>query len=182
MFQDLSTAVISMLRYAGIRNVELVPEKNDLYQYGVILKHQGNSIGTLGILKSELLRIYGIKQEVFQAQLDWNQVLKSYKSDVKFEPVSKFPEVKRDLSLVLDKNVSYAEIQELAFSQEKKLLKRISLFSIYEGDKIEKGKKAYAISFFLQDKFKTLTDKQIDKSMNGLMSLYEKRLGAIIRK
>ncbi|MEM6643763.1 MAG: phenylalanine--tRNA ligase subunit beta, partial [Bacteroidota bacterium] len=86
------------------------------------------------------------------------------------------------LSLVLDKHVSYAEIQALAFEQEKKLLKRINLFSVYEGDKIEKGKKAYAISFFLQDKFKTLTDKQIEKSMNALMSLYEKKLGAVIRK
>jgi len=182
-FQDLSSNVLSMLQFAGIRNVALIPsEKHSLYEYGVVLKHQGKMLGLLGKLKSDLLRIYGIKQEVFHSQLDWVSIHSNYKSDIKFDPISKFPEVKRDLSLVLDKKVSYAEIQELAFNQEKKLLKRMSLFSIYEGDKIEKGKKAYAISFFLQDKFKTLTDKQIDKSMNGLMSLYEKELGAVIRK
>ena len=82
----------------------------------------------------------------------------------------------------MDKEVSYADIRQLAFLQERRLLKRINLFSVYEGDKIEKGKKAYAVSFFLQDKFKTLTDKQIDKSMNGLMNLYQQKLGAIIRK
>ncbi|WP_421763332.1 phenylalanine--tRNA ligase subunit beta [Ekhidna sp.] len=182
-FHDLSTTVMGMLKYAGIRKTEITPsEKGTLYEYGVVIKKEGKMLGLLGKLKKELLSIYGIKQDVFHAQLDWNTVIKLYKSDIAYEPIPKFPEVKRDLSLVLDKNVSYADIQALAFKQEKKLLNRMNLFSVYEGDKIEKGKKAYAISFFLQDKFKTLTDKQIDKSMNSLMSLYEKELGAVIRK
>lgn len=182
-FQDLSTSVMSMLHSAGIKNVEMIPsEKHTLYEYGVVLKHHGQMLGLAGKLKPELLQLYGIKQEVYHSQIDWVTLLANYKSDIKFEPIPKFPEVKRDLSLVLDKNVSYADIQQLAFKHEKKLLQRISLFSVYEGDKIEKGKKAYAISFFLQDKYKTLTDKQIDKSMNALMSLYEKQLSAIIRK
>lgn len=182
-FQDLSTLIVSMLNYAGIRNVEMTPVENQpLYDYGVELKHNGKTVGHIGKIKKELLSIYGIKQEVFQAHLDWHVVLKKYKGDIHYEPIPKFPEVKRDLSLVLDKKVSYADIQDLAFKQEKKLLKRMNLFSVYEGDKIENGKKAYAISFFLQDKFKTLTDKQIDKSMNALMSLYERELGAVIRK
>ncbi|MEP0984798.1 phenylalanine--tRNA ligase subunit beta [Ekhidna sp.] len=182
-FHDLSTTVMGMLKYAGIRKTEIIPsEKGTLYEYGVVIKKEGKMFGLLGKLKKELLSIYGIKQDVFHAQLDWNTVIKLYKSDIAYEPIPKFPEVKRDLSLVLDKNVSYADIQALAFKQEKKLLNRMNLFSVYEGDKIEKGKKAYAISFFLQDKFKTLTDKQIDKSMNSLMSLYEKELGAVIRK
>ena len=174
---------MGMLKYAGIRKTEIVPsEKGSLYEYGVVIKKEGKMLGLLGKLKKELLSIYGIKQDVFHAQLDWETVLSLYKSDIAYEPIPKFPEVKRDLSLVLDKSVSYADIQQLAFKQEKKLLNRINLFSVYEGDKIEKGKKAYAISFFLQDKFKTLTDKQIDKSMSALMSLYEKELGAVIRK
>ncbi|WP_420576145.1 phenylalanine--tRNA ligase subunit beta [Ekhidna sp.] len=182
-FHDLSTTVMSMLKYAGIRKTEIIPsEKGTLYEYGVVIKKEGKMLGLLGKLKKELLSIYGIKQDVFHAQLDWETVLKLYKTDVAYEPIPKFPEVKRDLSLVLDKSVSYADIQQLAFKQEKKLLNRMNLFSVYEGDKIEKGKKAYAISFFLQDKFKTLTDKQIDKSMSALMSLYEKELGAVIRK
>lgn len=182
-FHDLSTTVMSMLKYAGIRKTEIIPsEKGTLYEYGVVIKKEGKMLGLLGKLKKELLSIYGIKQDVFHAQLDWEVVLELYKSDIAYEPIPKFPEVKRDLSLVLDKSVSYADIQQLAFKQEKKLLNRMNLFSVYEGDKIEKGKKAYAISFFLQDKFKTLTDKQIDKSMSALMSLYEKELGAVIRK
>lgn len=182
-FHDLSTTVMSMLKYAGIRKTEIIPsEKGTLYEYGVVIKKEGKMLGLLGKLKKELLSIYGIKQDVFHAQLDWEAVLELYKSDIAYEPIPKFPEVKRDLSLVLDKSVSYADIQQLAFKQEKKLLNRMNLFSVYEGDKIEKGKKAYAISFFLQDKFKTLTDKQIDKSMSALMSLYEKELGAVIRK
>lgn len=182
-FHDLSTTVMGMLKYAGIRKTEIVPsEKGTLYDYGVVIKKEGKMLGLLGKLKKELVSIYGIKQDVFHAQLDWDAVLSVYKSDIAYEPIPKFPEVKRDLSLVLDKSVSYADIQQLAFRQEKKLLNRMNLFSVYEGDKIEKGKKAYAISFFLQDKFKTLTDKQIDKSMKALMNLYEKELGAVIRK
>ncbi|MEO9869966.1 phenylalanine--tRNA ligase subunit beta [Ekhidna sp.] len=182
-FHDLSTSVMGMLKYAGIRKTEIIPsEKDSLYEYGVVIKKEGRMLGILGKLKKELLSIYGIKQEVFHSQLSWNSILKLYKSDIAYEPIPKYPEVKRDLSLVLDKKISYSDIQQLAFKQEKKLLNRMDLFSIYEGDKIEKGKKAYAISFFLQDKFKTLTDKQIDKSMNSLMNLYEKEFGAVIRK
>ena len=182
-FHDLSTSVLGMLKYGGIRKTEILPiDKDPLYEYGVSIKKNNKIIGTIGKLKKELRSIYGIKQDVYHAQLDWEIVVDQYKSDIAYEPIPKYPEVKRDLSLVLDKKVSFADIQQLAFKQEKKLLNRINLFSVYEGDKIEKGKKAYAISFFLQDKFKTLTDKQIDKSMNSLMSLYEKELGAVIRK
>ena len=181
--QDMTTSVTALLKYAGIRKLEMVPsEKHTIFDYGLVLKHNGKMLGLIGKLRADLLDMFGIKQEVFYSQLDWQTILKKYKSDISYEPISKYPEVKRDLSLVLDKSISYAEIQQLAFKQEKKLLNRINLFSVYEGDKIEKGKKAYAISFFLQDKFKTLSDKQIDKSMSALMHLYEKELGAIIRK
>ncbi|MEP1095837.1 MAG: phenylalanine--tRNA ligase subunit beta [Cyclobacteriaceae bacterium] len=181
-FHDLSNVVQSMFKYAGIRKYDSEPDQSDQFSYSITCQKNGKVIGSVGRLKDELLKIYGIKQEVFVAQLDWIAVQKLYKSDIAFEPISKYPEVKRDLSLVIDKTVSYAQIKDLALKQEKKLLNRINLFSIYEGEKIEKGKKAYAISFFLQDKFKTLTDKQIDRSMNGLMSLYERELGAVIRK
>ncbi|NQZ77183.1 MAG: phenylalanine--tRNA ligase subunit beta, partial [Ekhidna sp.] len=178
-FHDLSSMVIGMLKYVGIKHIDVVPsEESGLYDYGLAIKKEHKTIGIIGKVKRELLNIYGIKQEVFQAQLEWQTLVSFYKKDITYEPIPKFPEVKRDLSLVLDKTTSYADIQKLAFRQEKKLLNRINLFSVYEGDKIEKGKKAYAISFFLQDKFKTLTDKQIEKSMSGLMNLYEKELGA----
>ncbi len=182
-FHDLNTTVQSMLNYAGIRKVEVMPADQDsLWNYSMSLAKAGTELGRIGSVKRDLLNIFGIRQEVFIAQLNWERILSTYKSASAYESISKYPEVKRDLSLVLDKSISYAEIQRLAFKQEKKILNRINLFSVYEGEKIEKGKKAYAISFYLQDKFKTLADKQIDKSMNGLISVYEKVLGAIIRK
>ena len=182
-FHDLSSIAQSVLKYAGIRKTDIEPvEQNALLTYGLTLKKNGETIGKIGSLDEKLLKIYGIKQEVFCAQLSWRAILKAYGTDISYEPISKYPEVKRDLSLILDKSISYNEIKSLAFKQERKLLTRINLFSVYEGEKIEKGKKAYAISFFLQDKFKTLTDKQIDRSMNGLMSLYERELRTVIRK
>ena len=181
-FHDLSNVIQAMLKYAGIRKIDSEPSQLDQFNYSLTFKKNGKTLGAAGRVKDELLKIYGLKQEVFCTQLNWREIQKMYKSDIAFEPIPKYPEVKRDLSLVIDKAVSYTQIQDLAFKQEKKLLNRINLFSIYEGEKIEKGKKAYAISFFLQDKFKTLTDKQIDRSMNGLMSLYERELGAVIRK
>ncbi len=182
-FHDLTTTVMGMLKYAGIRKVDVTPSENEkLHDYGVVFRKEGKTLGVAGKIRNEILALTGVKQAVFHCQLNWEILLDFYKSDIAYEPIPKFPEVKRDLSLVLDKHISYAEVQQLAFKQEKKLLNRINLFSVYEGDKIEKEKKAYAISFFLQDKFKTLTDKQIDKSMNSLISLYEKELGAIIRK
>ncbi|MEM9338272.1 MAG: phenylalanine--tRNA ligase subunit beta, partial [Bacteroidota bacterium] len=182
-FHDLSSNVSAILQYAAIRKYEIIPlENHELFDYGISIKREQTEIGTVGLLKKQLLDLFGISQPVFYGQLEWPVILKLYKSDIAFEQMSKYPEVKRDLSLVLDKSISYKEIEELAFKQERKFLKRINLFSVYEGDKIEKGKKAYAISFFLQDKFKTLTDKQIDKSMNGLMNVYEKQIGAIIRR
>ncbi len=181
-FHDLTNVIQSMFKYAGIRKFNSEPEESPQFAYELTFKKNGQSLGTVGRLNDSLLRMYGIKQEVFCAQLNWSAIKKNYKSDIAFEPIPKYPEVKRDLSLVIDKQVSYAQIEDLAFKQEKKLLNRINLFSVYEGEKIEKGKKAYAISFFLQDKFKTLTDKQIDRTMNGLMSLYERELGAVIRK
>ncbi|MEM6644343.1 MAG: phenylalanine--tRNA ligase subunit beta [Bacteroidota bacterium] len=125
--QDLSSTILSMLHFAGVRDVTVIPsEKHTLYDYGMVLKHQGDMLGLIGKLKPGLLNLYGIKQEVFQAQLAWSTVLKKYKSDVKFMSVSKFPEVKRDLSLVLDKHVSYAStISSLAQRQALEFQRRI---------------------------------------------------------
>ena len=109
-------------------------------------------------------------------------LLKQANNNIVFEEVSKFPEVRRDLSLVIDKKVSFDEIKTMATKLERKLLKKINVFDVYEGDKIDSSKKAYAMSFILEDKEKTLTDKVIDKTMAKLMSAFENDLGAIIRK
>lgn len=101
---------------------------------------------------------------------------------VTFSELPRFPEVRRDLSMILEKTITYEQIRQLAFKTEKKLLKRIILFDVYEGDKIEKDKKSYAVSFILQDENRTLTDDLIEKTINNLASVFEKRLGAQIRR
>lgn len=182
-FHDLSSVVFTMLAYAGIRSVAISAEgQHALYEYGAIIRQHDHKLGVIGRLKNEMVQFFGIKQEVFHCQLDWDRFLAYYRTDVAYHPVSKYPEVKRDLSLVIDKSATYAEIEKIAFRQEKKYLNRLNLLNIYEGEKIEKEKKAYAISFYLQDKFKTLTNKQIDKCMRGLINAYQRELGAIIRK
>ena len=157
-------------------------EESSVYQYGLeflIGKHQ---VASAGKLRDEILEVYGIQQSVFYAEIDWDFVKENSSKDYLYQPISKFPEVRRDLSLVLDKNIPYSEIEKIAFQNEKKLLTRINLFSVFEGEQIGHDKKAYAAAFYLQDREKTLTDKQIDKSMNRLMGQFEKQLNAIIRK
>ena len=123
-----------------------------------------------------------MKQTVFYADFDWDYLIKKYAVGVEYTPIAKFPEVRKDLSLVLDKNVSFEEVKNLALQTERKLLKRLDVFSVYEGDSIGTDKKSYAISFILQDESKTLNDKQINKSMNQLIRAFEEKINAVIRK
>jgi len=181
-FFDLSKAALSILDYLKIKQYSSKPCEDPAFEYGLQIEVNNKVIGTLGKIKSKITKYYEIKQEVFYAVFNWNDVVKYTQMETHFEEISKYPEVRRDLSLVLDKNVSYGEIHDLALKSEKKLLNRINVFSVYEGDKLEEGKKSYAMSFYLQDKTKTLTDKVIDKIMNNLISIFEKEVGAIIRK
>ena len=125
----------------------------------------------------------GIKQDVFWAELNWGLLLEiSTKQSIQYEAVSRYPEVRRDLSLVVDKKVSFSDIEALSRKLENRLIKRLGVFDVYEGDKLEQNKKAYAISFILQDAERTLTDKVIDKTMQRLMQGFERELDALIRK
>ncbi|MCT4643383.1 MAG: phenylalanine--tRNA ligase subunit beta, partial [Carboxylicivirga sp.] len=120
---------------------------------------------------------------VYFAEIKWDVILKkSSKKTVTYTEISKFPEVKRDLALVLDKEVKFEQVKQIAQKTEKKLLKRVSLFDVFEDKKLGENKKSYAVSFILQDETKTLNDKQIDKIMKKMMSNYERELGAQIRK
>ncbi|MEQ9305655.1 MAG: phenylalanine--tRNA ligase subunit beta, partial [Marinoscillum sp.] len=181
-FYDLSKTAFSILKHLRIENYSTEPLEDNTFEYGLALKFNNKVVGKLGKLKSSISKYYEIKQEVFHAEFSWTDLLKATKLESTFSELSKYPEVRRDLSLVLDKHVTYNEIHELAFKSEKKLLTRINVFSVYEGDKLEQGKKSYALSFFLQDTTKTLTDKVIDKVMNGLIKTFETEVGAIIRK
>ena len=142
----------------------------------------GKLLATVGIVSKKITKAFDIDNEVFYADINWKNMLQAIKSvKVSYTELSKFPSVKRDLALLLDKNVQFADIERIAYECERKLLKAVELFDVYEGKKLEPGKKSYAISFILQDEEKTLNDKQIDKIMSKLIASYEKQLGAKLR-
>jgi phenylalanyl-tRNA synthetase beta chain len=136
----------------------------------------------MGVVAKKQLKRFDIDSEVFFADLNWNNLMSEIKkAKVTYSEISKYPEVKRDLALLIDKSTTFAEIVKIANETEKKLLKDVYLFDVYEGKNLEEGKKSYAVSFILQDENKTLTDAQIDSIMKKLMKNYENKLGAKIR-
>lgn len=153
------------------------------FKEGLKLTTNGKTLATLGAVGDKWLRDFDIKQEVFFAEIYWDLVLDQIrKHKVVYEPVSRFPAVKRDLALLLNTFVTFAEIQNVAKKYGGKLLKSVNLFDVYQGENIEKGKKSYAVSFTLQNPEKTLKDKEIDKVMQKLIKGFEKETGAEIRK
>ncbi|MCC5919520.1 MAG: phenylalanine--tRNA ligase subunit beta [Cyclobacteriaceae bacterium] len=182
-FHDIYLYVSKILDKFKLSNFDQEIVHDDLWDYGMLLKDQkGRLIAQLGKLNPTLAKKFDCKKEVFASEIYWEVLLDSRSEGFVYEEISKFPEVKRDLSLVLDKGVSYDQIKSLTQEVEKRLIKKINVFDVYEGDNIEEGKKAYALSYILQDRSKTLTDKVIDKTMNQLMKAYEEKLGAYIRK
>ena len=142
----------------------------------------GKLLATVGIVSKKIAKAFDIDNEVYYADINWKNLLQAIKSvKVSYTELSKFPSVKRDLALLLDKNVQFADIERIAYECERKLLKAVELFDVYEGKNLEPGKKSYAVSFILQDEEKTLNDKQIDKIMSKLIASYEKQLGAKLR-
>ena len=181
-FHDIKSIVSSILGKTGIQKYENTVGSNGQFQYSIDLTARTKTLAYMGALGKEILKMADVKQEVFYADMDMELLEKMYTNKVVYQEISKFPEVRRDLSLVLDKQVSFEQISEIAFKQEKKLMKAINVFAVYEGDKIQEGKKSYSVSFMLQDPEQTLTDEVIDKAMNKLMATFEKEFGAIIRK
>nr|WP_129732703.1 phenylalanine--tRNA ligase subunit beta [Parabacteroides goldsteinii] len=156
---------------------------NDIYSTGVsITTTSGRQLGTFGIVNRKICKAMDIDFEVYYAELSWTLLMKETKKNkVTFSEISKFPAVKRDLALLLDKSVQFAEIQKIAEDSERKLLKEVSLFDVYEGKNLPAGKKSYAVSFYLQDETKTLNDKQIDAIMQKIRKNLEDKLGASLR-
>ena len=156
---------------------------NDIYSTGVSLTTtSGRELGTFGIVNRKICKAMDIDFEVYYAELSWTLLMKETKKNkVTFSEISKFPAVKRDLALLLDKSVQFAEIEKIAEESERKLLKEVSLFDVYEGKNLPDGKKSYAVSFYLQDETKTLNDKQIDAIMQKIRKNLESKLGASLR-
>ena len=185
-FYHLKAHVMNILHRMRINfgRIETIPTTLHYYSEGIdlVFRDSKKRLCSIGRISKETLKLMDCKQEVFAADINWTLLLKSYPTkDVQYAEVPKFPEVRRDLALVMQKKVTFAEIEQVAFNTEKKLLKRISLFDVYEGKGITEGMKSYAVSFILQDKDKTLTDKQIEAVMAKLQKNLETQLGAKIR-
>ena len=137
---------------------------------------------SFGVVKNSILKHFGISQSVLFADFNWDNIIEVAKRNkIKFAAIPKYPEVRRDFALLLNDDVTFEQIHTIAKQTEKQLLKNVSLFDVYQGKNLPKGKKSYAVSFMFQDEHKTLTDKVIDKIMNKLQSNFETKLGAELR-
>ncbi|MBN3520358.1 phenylalanine--tRNA ligase subunit beta [Algoriphagus lutimaris] len=180
-FSDLYSTVEKILEKLNISVGDVSMVESAPYAYGLKLMLGQKEIGTIGLLDDKILKLAEVRQEVFFAELDWDLLCKKASGLKKYQEISKFPEVRRDLSLVIDKSVTFDQVKSVGIKFGGKLLRRIGVFDVYQGDKIDAGKKAYALSFHLQDQENTLTDKVIDKTMSKLIQAFEKEVGALIR-
>lgn len=191
--QDEKTSVYQLKAYVENIFARLgIPESryeyaqfsNELYSAAIDIqaKGKGKSLGIIGIVLKKLLKAQDINTEVYFAELKWDALMKEIKKhSITFAEMSKFPAVKRDLALLLDKNIQFDQIEKIAYKAERKLLKSVSLFDVYEGKNLPEGKKSYAVNFVLQDEEKTLNDKQIDAIMQKIQKSLESELGAQLR-
>jgi phenylalanyl-tRNA synthetase beta chain len=181
-YYDIAQQVSHIANKSGLRDIKQETIQDQLFEYSAKLSIGNQELGKLGKVKSSLVKDFGIKQELFYAELNTSLLFQSANPKLVIQEVPKFPEVRRDLSLVLEAPVRFDEIRNLILSTEKRLIKNITAFDVYEGENIPKGKKAYALSFTLLDETKTLTDEEIDKTMSRLIAAFETKLGAVIRK
>jgi len=181
-FHDLYATVYKILNKFIAGDPENETYQGPALEYGLTMKHEGRTLGYIGKASAGALKLAEVKQDVFYAEIDWEELLAIANKGFRYEEVSRYPEVRRDLSLVIDKATAFEDIRKIALKQSAKLIRRINIFDYYEGENIGADKKAYALSFILQDPSKTLTDQAIDKTMEKLMKAFEAELGAVIRK
>ena len=180
----MKSLVQSLLSALGIETYKLNIEQKqgNVFSQTIDIMLKKRVMANIGEVNKKTLKQFDINQPVFYAELDVETIMRAVSAtDITAQEPPKYPEVRRDLSMVLDKNVNYAEVEEIAYNSVKGILREVNLFDVYEGDKIESGKKSYALSFILRDDEATLQDKQIDTAIDKLMKQFETRLGAIIR-
>lgn len=172
-------------RYAvDIFTLETKPAPSDIFAEGISYSLPGTHepLAVIGTVAPALARKFDVRQPVFAAEICWQSLLKLVsRVRVKFQEMPKFPEVRRDLAVLIDENVAYADLCRAAQKSVKKILKQVSLFDVYRGDKIPEGKKQYAINFVLQDPEKTLTDQEVEKAMSRLLATFQNQFGAVLR-
>ncbi len=174
--------VDSVLNRLGICKTQNKPVESDVFAEGIAVACGNDILLEFGTIKKSILKHFDIKQEVLFADFNWNLILKLISNKIKFTDIPKYPEVRRDLALLVDNSVTFDTIYDIARQTEKSLLKDINLFDVYQGKNLPEGKKSYAVSFTLQDNTKTLTDEQIDKIMNKLQKNLESEVGASLRQ
>ena len=182
---ELKAYVENILKRLGLNlhNLVIGNLADDIFATALSVNTRGGKrLASFGVITKKLLKAFDIDNEVYYADLNWGELLKAIRSmRVSYKEISKFPVVKRDLALLIDKNIQFAEIEKVAYETEKKLLKEVELFDVYEGKNLEAGKKSYAVSFLLQDESQTLNDKMIDKIMSKLVKNLEDKLNAKLR-
>jgi len=182
-FYHIKASVDGILKRLNISGLQVVDALGAHYQYGLAYERGGKVIVSFGAVSQTDLRKADVGGEVFYAEFDWGQVLKAIrKNKITYREVSKFPAVRRDLSLLVDEDVTFGVLKNIAEKTERKLLKSMNVFDVYKGDKLPAGKKSYALHFILQDEEKTLNDKQIDAIVKKLIYNFEKETGAEVRK
>lgn len=179
---DLSEHLGQVFTKLNIHNVQITNLKSSIFSQGYDCIYNNKSIATFGIVSKKLSKACDLQQQTLAAFVDIKALHKYYSSEISFELISKFPEVRRDLSLVIDKSITFDQIKAVAHKNGNRLIKDINAFDTYEGESLGDGKKSYSISFILHDVEKTLTDKVIDKTMNKLISAFEREIDALIRK
>lgn len=180
-FADLYATVERILEKLNVQVSQVTPVEDLPFAYGLELKLGEKVVAKLGLVDEKILKLAEVRQEVWYADLNWDLLCKKASGLKRYQEISKFPEVRRDLSLVIDKAITYDQVKAVAEKAGGKLLRRIGVFDVYQGDKIDSGKKAYALSFILQDQENTLTDKVIDKTMSKLIQAFQEQVGAVIR-
>lgn len=181
-FFFLKGSIISLLERLGISRYNEQPTNNDVFSEGLSFNLGKLTLVSFGLVKKPILKHFDISQEVLYADINWDAILDMVKRNkVSFKTISKYPEVRRDFALLLNEQVTFEAIYNIAKQTEKQLLKSVNLFDVYQGKNLPAGKKSYAVGFTLQDENKTLTDKQIDKIMTSLQTQFENQLGAELR-
>ena len=184
-FYELNAYVQNIFARLGVPQGLVVTEKsqNAAFASGLTLKNRGGKVlAELGVVSKKLLKEFGLQTDVYYADIAWATLMKAIrKNKVEYSEISKFPAVSRDLALLLDKQVEFAQVEQIARQSERKLLKKVELFDVYEGKNLPEGKKSYAVNFILQDEQKTMSDKQIDAIMQKIIANLKKQLGAELR-
>ena len=178
LFKSYVNSILSRL---GIDKTHHQPLVSDVFAEGIAITAANELVVEFGTVKKSILKHFDIKQEVLFANFNWKLILKLISTRIRFADIPKYPEVRRDLSLLVDKDVSFESIYRIANQSEKSLLKDVNLFDVYEGENVPEGKKSYAVSFIIQDTTKTLTDAQVDKVIGKLQHHFEIELGASLR-